>query len=119
MVVDDEKGLLDAFDTLMRRFGYDAEFYISATKALEAVALDPAGYGLIITDMRMPFVDGLTFVKNVRSLCPRIPVVFMSGFVTAELKEKAMEFKDVVLLEKPFSLEQVFKETIPKLMGGR
>jgi DNA-binding NtrC family response regulator len=118
LVVDDERALLEAFASLMRRFRYEAEFFSDPARAVEAIALDPAAWGLVITDMRMPGLDGLAFVKAVRSLVPGLPVVFMTGFATDELKAAANRLGKVVFLEKPFEFEKVFKETIPGLLGG-
>lgn len=117
IVVDDEKAILEAFASLSKRFGFEMEFYSDASKALEALALNPMEYALVMTDVRMPGVDGLSFVKSLRSFCPKLGVVFMTGDVSDELRESAEAFGNVVFLEKPFQLEKTFKETIPALMG--
>ena len=118
LVVDDEKGLLDVFSGLCRRSNYDMQFFSDPAKAIEAVALDPTAYSLAITDMCMPNLDGLTFAKTLRSLRPHMGIVFMSGHVTDEMKEATAKFPHMVLLEKPFPLDQLFKETIPKLLAS-
>lgn len=119
LVVDDEKAVLEAFSSLMRRFNYASEFYADSPRALEALALNPARYGLVITDMRMPEVDGLTFLKTVRSLRPDLGVIFMTGYVSDDLKDEVLRFGKVVFLEKPFQLETLFKETIPGLLSQK
>lgn len=117
LVVDDEKAILQAFSTRMRQFNYEMELFLNPAAALEALALNPSGYQLVITDMRMPQMDGLTFLKTLRSLCPNLPVIFMTGYVTEEIEKAVAQYKKIVFLEKPFPLEKIFKETIPQLLA--
>lgn len=118
LVVDDEKAILQAFSSRAGGFNYEMEFFLNPATALETLALDPGAYRLIITDMRMPQMDGLTFLKTLRSLCPNLPVIFMTGYVTEELEKAVAQYKKVVFFEKPFPLEKIFKETIPQLLAG-
>jgi len=116
LVVDDESAILDTFGSLSKRFGYEMEFYTSGQSALDAVAADPAAYGLVLTDVCMQGLGGLELVKSLRSLCPKLGVIFMTGDLTDEVRDAAEAFDNVVFLEKPFQLEKIFKETIPAMM---
>lgn len=118
-VIDDEKILLQTFSSLMRQFGYNADFFSNAPKALEAVLANPARYNLIITDIKMPEMDGVTFIKKVRGILPNIPIIFMTGGVPEELREAALGLGNVMFLEKPFPLEATLKEAIPKLLRAK
>ena len=118
LVVDDEELILKAFSRLMlnSRDKYDPEFFLSPEKALKAVSSNPDRYQVILTDIRMPHMNGIQFAKEVKILCPDLPVVFMTGFSSPQLKEKAVELKKVIYLEKPFPLISVLDETIPNLL---
>ena len=118
-VIDDEKILLQTFSSLMRQFGYNADFFSSAPKALESVLANPTRYNLIIADIKMPEMDGITFVKKVRGILPNIPIIFMTGGVSEEMRQAALGVGNVVFLEKPFPLEATLKEAIPKLLGKK
>ncbi len=117
LVVDDEIAIRDSFASLSKRFGYPMEFHVNGARALEAVALDPAAYGLVISDVRMPEMDGLSFVRSLRGLCPKIGVILMTGELSDDVREGAEAIGNVVFLEKPFQLEKLFKETIPTLIN--
>lgn len=116
-VVDDEKMLLSVFSSLMRQFHYQADFFSNPTKALEQIISNPGRYRLVISDIKMPEMDGITFAKKIRIVLPNMPVLFMTGHVTDELREEAMALGNVEFLEKPFPLEATLKEVIPKFLG--
>jgi DNA-binding NtrC family response regulator len=116
LILDDEKDILSAFAGLLQRFSYDAKLFSDPAKALEKIALDPASIDLVMTDIRMPSLDGISFVKTIRSLCPKLPIIFMTAYDTDEVRDQVKCFDKVVFLEKPFVLEKVFTETIPSLL---
>ena len=116
-VVDDEKMLLHVFSSLMRQYHFHSDFFSNPIKALDAIIGNPGRYQLVITDIRMPEMDGITFGKRVRFVLPELPIMFMTGELTDELKEAATALGNVAFLEKPFPLEATLKEVIPKFLG--
>ena len=118
-VIDDEKILLQTFSSLMRQLGYDAEFFSDPLKAAETITQDPARYNLLIVDIKMPGMDGVTFVKKVRNIKPNMPIIFMTGGVTDDKEKEAKSLGNILYLEKPFPLADTLKEAIPKLLGAR
>ncbi len=80
--------------------------FVEAPDAIEALALlkaAPNGYALMITDVMMPHMDGLTLVRNVRKFAPLLPIVLISGHLTED-DLWLPELHDVPLLTKPFSI---------------
>jgi CheY-like chemotaxis protein len=118
-VVDDEKMLLHVFSSLMKQFNYRAHFFADAHKAFEAIAAQPEQYNLLILDIRMPGMDGITFAKKIRMLLPKLPVIFMTGHSSDGVKEEALSLGNVVFLEKPFPLEQTLRDTIARLVDSK
>ncbi|MCG3175647.1 MAG: Sensor histidine kinase RcsC [Candidatus Omnitrophica bacterium] len=116
-VVDDEKMLLHVFSSLMRQYHYKADFYSSPVKALQEILVDPTRFQLVISDIRMPEMDGLTFAKKIRDVIPNFPILFMTGEVNDEVRQEAMKLGNVAFLEKPFPLDQTLRETIPTFLG--
>lgn len=116
-VVDDEKMLLSVFSSLMRQFHYHADFFSNPSKALEAIVADPNRYSLVISDIKMPEMDGIVFAKKIRFVLPNMPILFMTGHVSDELREDALSLGNVEFLEKPFPLEATLKDVIPKFLG--
>lgn len=109
--------LLHVFSSLMRQYRYQADFFSSPVKAIDAILADPKKYNLIITDIRMPEIDGITFAKKIRLILPDMPIMFMTGDVSEELREQALSLGRVTFLEKPFPLEQTLRVEVPKFLG--
>lgn len=116
-VVDDERMLLNVFSSLMRQFHYHADFFSNPVKALEAILADPTRYNLVISDIRMPEMDGIVFAKKIRFMLPKLPIMFMTGEVTDEVRAQAMELGNVEFLEKPFPLEATLRDVIPRFIS--
>jgi len=115
-VVDDENLLLTAFSSLMRQYGYKADFFSDPVAALESILGNPGRYHLVIADIKMPQMDGVTFVKKLRFVLPNLPIIFMTGYGNEDLRQQSMALGKIVYLEKPFPLEATLKEAIPKLL---
>ena len=116
-VVDDEKMLLHVFSSLMRQYHLHADFFSTPVKALDEIIGNPGRYQLVMTDIRMPEMDGISFAKKIRFVLPNLPIMFMTGDMTDELKEEADALGNVEFLEKPFPLEATLKDAIPKFLG--
>ena len=120
MVLDDDKSILTAFACLMPSLsdGYQVEYRLQPQAALDEIAKEPAKFQLIMTDIRMPGMDGMEFARKVRGVAPEIPIIFMTAYTSEDFQKNAVKFKRVVYLEKPFHLETILKETIPALLSG-
>ena len=117
LVLDDEEEIVSVFSMLMEQFGYQAEFFSNGLEALEAVERAPTRFDLIVTDIRMPQMDGLTLARRIRAVRPDIPIIFMTGYPSDEIKRKTRELGKTVFLEKPFHLQKTFEDLIPKLLA--
>jgi CheY-like chemotaxis protein len=118
-VIDDEKMLLNVFSSLMRQFHYHADFFSNPLKAIDAILGEPGRYSLVITDIRMPEMDGIAFAKKIRFVLPSMPIMFMTGEVTDEVRAQALALGNVEFLEKPFPLEATLRDVIPKFLGSQ
>ncbi len=116
-VVDDERMLLNVFSSLMHQYGYHADFFSDPTKAIDVIINHPARYQLIILDIRMPQMDGLTFARRIRAVLPLLPIMFMTGEVSDDVKDEALKLDQVTFLEKPFPLEETLRDVIPRFLG--
>ena len=118
LVLDDEVQIVDVFSRLMKQFNYHTDFFRDGNTAIEVIAQDPARYDVIVSDIKMPNIDGIEFAKRIRNLCPNTPIIFMTGYPSEEIKKEALKLKKVVFLEKPFPLHETFEELIPELIKG-
>jgi len=118
MVLDDDQNLLEAFYNLMRSFklDYEPEFFQDGNLALQAIDNDPDRYHVVLTDMKMPGMDGVEFIRRVREKYPDLPIVVMTAYFSDEASDKVKSLGSVLFIEKPFRLEKLLKHSIPKLL---
>ena len=102
LVIDDEPGIRDLLDTLLRRKGYDVVLAENGWKGLELFRRERPD--VIVLDLKMPEMDGLTVLQQVRSLDPKTPVIILTGAGTAETEQRVRAMGVTEYVEKEFSL---------------
>ena len=107
LVVDDDAQMRMALSEAIQRLGYSATLCDGGADALGK--LSHATYSLIITDMKMPRMDGLTFLKEVRKRVGNLPVLVITGFGTVENAVETMKEGATDYLMKPFSFDTLTK----------
>ena len=116
-IVDDETMILDVFSGLLKRAEFNAACFSSPDDALESFRRHPQKYDLLITDIYMPDGDGIVFASEVRKIVPNLPIMFMTGNASPDVRERAIALGRVEFLEKPFPLVDKPKELIPRFIG--
>jgi two-component system response regulator FlrC len=96
-----------ALSEAIQRLGYSATLCDNGAEALGK--LGHAVYSLIVTDMKMPRMDGLTFLKEVRKRVGNLPVLVITGFGTVENAVETMKEGATDYLMKPFSFDTLTK----------
>jgi len=102
LVIDDEQGIRSLLDTLLRRKGYDVVLAESGRKGLELFRRERPD--VLVLDLKMPEMDGLTVLRQIRSLDPRMPVIILTGAGTAEAEQQVRALGVTEYVEKEFSL---------------
>ena len=115
-VVDDDPVILNVFSLMIKRFGYVADFFLISEEAFKIISEHPKHYNLLISDIFMPNEDGISFAKRVRSVAPDLPIIFMTGNESQEIRNQALSLGRVTFFGKPFPLLEVLKETIDKFL---
>lgn len=105
LVVDDEPRLRQALVRLMRSDGFTCFEAGSGVEALEVLASEPVE--LLISDMRMPFMDGAELLRNVRERYPSIAVVMITAVADVQVAVDCIAMGAMDYLTKPFVLEEV------------
>ena len=105
LVIDDEPSIRDLLDTLLRRKGYVVVLAESGRKGLELFRRDHPD--VIILDMKMPGMDGLTVLQEIHRLDPRQPVIILTGIGTAEMEQQVRALGVTEFVEKEFSLDHL------------
>jgi CheY-like chemotaxis protein len=99
LLVDDEPSVRLATKRLLTRAGYDVVEAVDGQDALDQWLPDPNAFALVLSDVRMPRLDGIALVQRLRRAGGDARVMLMSGYV----EEAALrEVRPVRLLEKPF-----------------
>lgn len=100
LIVDDEKGILEALQTHLELDGYQVDVANSAKEALEFFQKEP--YHIVMTDINMPVMDGLVLLEEIKALRGDTIVVMITAYtsLTKVLLSRAHGATDYVL--KPF-----------------
>ena len=102
LVIDDEQGIRDLLDTLLRRKGYDVVLAESGQKGLDLFRRERPD--VVVLDLKMPGMDGLAVLRQVRSLNPKQPVIVLTGAGTPEIEQQVRTLGVTEYVEKEFSL---------------
>jgi len=100
LIVDDNADFLENMRTIFDGAGYQVETAYDAEYALTKISSE---YKLIITDFRMPGMDGLSFLKAVKDRYQNIPVILITGYPSQDLISEALRNGVINFFEKPFS----------------
>lgn len=103
-IIDDDEAARDALGFLLSTADVPFESYASASSFL-GVARDARG--CVITDVRMPQMDGLQLVKRLKEIGVTLPVIVMTGHGDVPLAVEAMKAGVIDFFEKPFDDEQI------------
>jgi len=115
LVVDDENGIRWALKHKLSRGGHQV---ITAETGEEALEKLDADLDVVLVDVRMPGMDGLSFIRKARRLQPKLQFVAMTGCGTVDTAARARKVGAAEFLEKPFKLDEV-ENTIQKLFKDR
>jgi DNA-binding NtrC family response regulator len=102
LVIDDEPGIRDLLDTLLRRKGYDVVLAENGWKGLEVFRRERPD--VLVLDLKMPGMDGIMVLKQIRSVDPKLPVIILTGAGTAETEQRVRAMGVTEYVEKEFSL---------------
>jgi DNA-binding NtrC family response regulator len=117
LVVDDDANTRDVLEVALEKSGYRVRIAPDAREALEI--LDKTPVDVIVTDLRMPDLDGLQFYQFVRQRAPGLPVIMISGQASIEAAVSAMRDGVVDFLTKPFNLSELRRVIVRALVNRR
>ena len=109
LIVDDEPDLLSTWERLLRPLGHRCLTARTGSVAIGLIAMN--GPNLVVTDLRLPGVDGLAVARHARTRVPPIPVLLVSADDSHEAREAAREIGVSAFLAKPL-LNTVFLEAV-------
>jgi DNA-binding NtrC family response regulator len=105
LVVDDEASIRDLLSKTLALAEYDVDTAPDGTTALDRMRA--FSYDLLIADLRMPGMDGLTLIRQAKRIKADIPVIIITGFSTESSAIEAVNLGVAGYLTKPFRVPQV------------
>lgn len=105
--VDDDFRFRESITSLLESAGYAPLVFSSGEEFLQSGAL--AAAMCVITDVRMPEMDGIELQRRIRLERPRLPVILISAHDDAEIRQKAIDEGAVEFLCKPFDDTDLLK----------
>lgn len=105
LIVDDEEGLREGLSKLLHDEGYVVFSAETGEEALDI--LRQSRIDLVLTDMRMPGMDGLELLKKIRERYRDIGVIILTGYGHIESYIEAMNFGAIEYVSKPFKVNEL------------
>ena len=113
LIVDDEAGMREFLRIFLEREGFQVESAQDGQEALRAAKKTP--FDLIITDLRMPGMDGVSLLQGLCKFQPEVPVILMTAYASADSAIEAMKLGAYDYLTKPFRVEEI-KQVIARAL---
>lgn len=114
LIVDDDSSFLLSLSDGLRAYSNDFSFATAGngSQAIEYLSSNPVD--LVVTDLKMPVLDGFELLAHMASLHPQIPVIVMTAFGTPHIEEKIDDLGAMLYIEKPLD----FKVLANKIIEG-
>lgn len=114
LIVDDEENLSQLLTKVLAKQGY---ITFAASKASEALEIINAYHvNIVITDIKMPDMNGIELLKAIKALDPTIAVILITAFATLETAVEALKIGARDYIFKPFNLEEIYL-SISRIIG--
>lgn len=107
LVVEDDADARFLLAEILQSEGYEVDLAEDGAKALER--LRGAAYDAVLTDVRMPGIEGLDLLLEIRKTWPRLPVLLMTAFGDWEMYGQALREGAVDMIGKPFRRAELLK----------
>jgi len=118
LLVDDEPSVRGAVRIVLEASGYRVHVACDGTEALALFAMHSGSIAVVLTDLMMPLMDGVSLIRALRAMAPTLPIIASTGLgekaQIAELKRLGVE----TILHKPYSADLLFR-TIDHALHSR
>jgi two-component system response regulator AtoC len=103
LIVDDDRRSRRVLQILVERLGMESQALDNAEDALATLREESAA--LVLTDLKMPGTDGIEFMRRLRTLDERVPVIVLTAYATVAAAVEAMKLGAVDFITKPFDVD--------------
>lgn len=105
LVVDDERTIRDSLEMLLREEGYNTAKVANGKEALEL--LNESNFDILITDLKMPEMDGMALVRHCQKICPKTSIIIITAYGSLESAIEALRIGAYDYILKPFDFDDV------------
>ncbi|MFA5793729.1 MAG: HD domain-containing phosphohydrolase [Candidatus Brocadiia bacterium] len=116
LIIDDEPDVRNVLSTFLGKLDYEVHQAETGIDGIEVLAKER--FDLVLCDVMMPALDGLSTLALIKKNHPKQPVVMMSGFATHDKIIEALDKGAVDMLAKPFNLTQI-RQVVTKVLNPR
>ena len=116
LVIDDEQIVLDSVHKILTSYGYDVSTTSTASIGVRRATNEP--FHIVLTDIRMPDMDGLTVLRDIKRVKPTLPVLIITGYATVDSAIQSMKLGAVNYIEKPFTPEELVRAVVAAMDGS-
>jgi two-component system, cell cycle sensor histidine kinase and response regulator CckA len=118
LVVEDQPEVRQMAVRALKAEGYEVVEAKDGRDALDILAADRPPVALVVTDLALPRIDGLTLARELATVLPDVPVLMMTGYTSSELMRRSAMARGHPLLEKPFTADELARRVRGALDGG-
>ncbi len=115
LLIDDEEMVVEVNRRMLMHLGYSVESYTDAVEGMRTFEASPDKFDLVISDLSMPNLDGVTLLENVRQLRRDIPTILCTGYLDAIPPAEAENSSDFTVLIKPSSMATISTAVVDAL----
>jgi two-component system, cell cycle response regulator CpdR len=107
LIVEDDESVRTLAARALERAGHVIDIAADGAQGLALIRAARGGYDLVVSDIRMPGMDGIQMAKAAASLFPAMKILLMTGY--ADQRERAEELNGVIVdvVQKPFTLAEI------------
>lgn len=107
LIVEDDESVRTLAARALERAGHMIDIVADGAQGLALIRAARGGYDLVVSDIRMPEMDGIQMAKAAASLFPAMKILLMTGY--ADQRERAEELNGVIVdvVQKPFTLAEI------------
>jgi two-component system cell cycle response regulator CpdR len=107
LIVEDDESVRTLAARALERAGHHVDVACDGAEGLERIHARNGGYDLVVSDIRMPEMDGIEMAQNAARSYPGLPILLMTGY--ADQRERAEELDAIIIdvVQKPFTLSEI------------
>ncbi|HLY11775.1 MAG TPA: sigma-54 dependent transcriptional regulator [Planctomycetota bacterium] len=117
LIVDDEQSICDVLSISLKKEGYVVSSEVNPRRALERLKREPVD--LVLQDLKMPEMDGIDLLREIKKLREETVVIIMTAYTTWDRAVEAMRLGAYDYIKKPFDTQIDIKGTIARALSSR